>query len=69
MVFMVILFLADFVDYFVILILPLGQDTILIFKIDADLGKSIAGTKDLSEQDEETLKKAIEEFNQGFAKD
>ncbi|HUT67803.1 MAG TPA: F0F1 ATP synthase subunit alpha [Dehalococcoidales bacterium] len=32
----------------------------------ADLGKTIAGTKELSEQSEETLKKAIEEFKQGF---
>ncbi len=35
----------------------------------ADLGKTIAETKDLSEQDEETLKKVIEEFKQGFVKD
>ena len=35
----------------------------------ADLGKTIAETKDLSEQNEETLKKAIEEFKQGFSKD
>ena len=35
----------------------------------ADLSKTIAGTKELSEQNEETLKKAIEEFEQGFAKD
>jgi len=34
----------------------------------ADLGKAIAGTKELSEQSEETLKKAIEEFKQGFSK-
>ena len=33
MVFMVILFFSDFVDYFFILMLPLGQDTILILKI------------------------------------
>jgi F-type H+-transporting ATPase subunit alpha len=31
-----------------------------------DLGKSIAATKDLSEADEETLKKAVQEFKQGF---
>jgi len=35
----------------------------------ADLGKTVAGTKELSEQNEETLKKAIDEFKQGFAKD
>jgi F-type H+-transporting ATPase subunit alpha len=34
----------------------------------AELGKSIAATKDLSESDEETLKKAITEFKQGFGK-
>jgi tRNA A-37 threonylcarbamoyl transferase component Bud32 len=33
MVFMIILVLADFVDYFVILFLPLDKDTILIIKI------------------------------------
>ena len=33
MIFMAILLLADFVDYFVILFLPLGKDTILIIKI------------------------------------
>ncbi len=33
----------------------------------ADLSKTIAGTKELSEQNEETLKKAIEEFKQGFS--
>ncbi len=33
MIFMVILFLSDFVDYFFVLILPLGQDLILISKI------------------------------------
>jgi serine/threonine protein kinase len=33
MVFLAVLFLSDFVDYFFILILPLGQDTILILKI------------------------------------
>ncbi len=33
----------------------------------ADLGKTVAGTKELSEQNEETLKKAIEEFKQGFS--
>jgi F-type H+-transporting ATPase subunit alpha len=32
----------------------------------ADLGKNIAATKDLSEADEETLKKAVQEFKQGF---
>jgi F-type H+-transporting ATPase subunit alpha len=32
----------------------------------AELGKSILETKDLSEQNEETLKKAVEEFKQGF---
>jgi len=35
----------------------------------AELGKTIAGTKDLTEQDEETLKKAVQEFKQGFVKD
>jgi F-type H+-transporting ATPase subunit alpha len=35
----------------------------------AELGKSIAATRDLSESDEETLKKAVQEFKQGFAKD
>ncbi len=35
----------------------------------ADLGKKIAETKELDEKSEETLKKAIEEFKQGFAKD
>jgi F-type H+-transporting ATPase subunit alpha len=34
----------------------------------ADLGKSIAGTKELSDEAEETLKKAINEFKQGFVK-
>jgi F-type H+-transporting ATPase subunit alpha len=34
----------------------------------ADLGKTIAEAKDLSEQNEEILKKAIQEFKQGFAK-
>ena len=34
----------------------------------ADLGKSIAKTKELSTEAEETLKKAITEFKQGFAK-
>jgi F-type H+-transporting ATPase subunit alpha len=34
----------------------------------ADLGKSIASTRELSAESEETLKKAIEEFKQGFAK-
>jgi F-type H+-transporting ATPase subunit alpha len=34
----------------------------------AGLGKSIAQTKALSKQDEETLKKAITEFKQGFGK-
>jgi F-type H+-transporting ATPase subunit alpha len=34
----------------------------------ADLTKNIASTRDLSSEDEETLKKAITEFNQGFAK-
>jgi serine/threonine-protein kinase len=33
MIFMVILLLSDFVDYFFVLILPLGQDIILISKI------------------------------------
>ncbi len=33
----------------------------------ADLSKTIAGTKELSEQNEATLKKAIEEFKQGFS--
>ena len=33
MIFLAILLLSDFVDYFFILILPLGQDTILILKI------------------------------------
>jgi serine/threonine-protein kinase len=33
MIFLAILLLSDFVDYFFILILPLGQDTILISKI------------------------------------
>jgi len=33
MIFMVILFLADFVDYFFVLFLPLNPDMILIFKI------------------------------------
>ena len=33
MVFMVVLFLSDFVDYFFVLLLPIGQDTILILKI------------------------------------
>ena len=33
MIFMVILLLSDFVDYFFILIMPLGPDTILIIKI------------------------------------
>jgi tRNA A-37 threonylcarbamoyl transferase component Bud32 len=33
MIFMVILLLSDFVDYFFILIMPLGADTILIIKI------------------------------------
>jgi len=35
----------------------------------ADLGKTIAETKELNEKSEATLKKAIEEFKQGFAKD
>jgi F-type H+-transporting ATPase subunit alpha len=35
----------------------------------ADLVGNIAATKDLSESDEETLKKAVQEFNQGFVKD
>jgi F-type H+-transporting ATPase subunit alpha len=35
----------------------------------AELGKTIAGTKDLSDADQETLKKAIQEFKQGFSKD
>jgi F-type H+-transporting ATPase subunit alpha len=35
----------------------------------AELGKTIAGTKDLSDSDAETLKKAIQEFKQGFSKD
>jgi F-type H+-transporting ATPase subunit alpha len=34
----------------------------------ADLTKNIASTHDLSNEDEETLKKAITEFKQGFAK-
>jgi F-type H+-transporting ATPase subunit alpha len=34
----------------------------------ADLSKNIASTKDLTKEDEETLKKAINEFKQGFAK-
>jgi F-type H+-transporting ATPase subunit alpha len=34
----------------------------------ADLGKSIAKTKELSAEAEETLKKAITEFKQGFGK-
>jgi F-type H+-transporting ATPase subunit alpha len=33
-----------------------------------DLGKGIAGTKELSDEAEETLKKAINEFKQGFVK-
>ena len=33
MIFLAILLLSDFVDYFFILILPLAQDTILILKI------------------------------------
>ncbi|MBN1176628.1 MAG: F0F1 ATP synthase subunit alpha [Dehalococcoidales bacterium] len=35
----------------------------------ADLGKTIGETKELDEKNEATLKKAIEEFKQGFAKD
>ncbi len=35
----------------------------------ADLGKTIAETKELDEKNEATLKKAIEEFKQGFSKD
>jgi F-type H+-transporting ATPase subunit alpha len=34
----------------------------------ADIGKSIAGAKELSAETEATLKKAITEFKQGFAK-
>jgi F-type H+-transporting ATPase subunit alpha len=34
----------------------------------AALAKSIASTRDLSQADEETLKKAINEFKQGFIK-
>jgi F-type H+/Na+-transporting ATPase subunit alpha len=34
----------------------------------AGLGKSVAQTKSLSKQDEETLKKAVTEFKQGFGK-
>ena len=34
----------------------------------ANLGKSIAATKELSSETEESLKKAIQEFKQGFAK-
>jgi len=33
-----------------------------------DLGKTIAETKELSDANEETLKKAITEFKQGFGK-
>ncbi|MCK4273933.1 MAG: F0F1 ATP synthase subunit alpha, partial [Dehalococcoidales bacterium] len=33
----------------------------------ADLSKTVAETKELSEQSEATLKKAIEEFKQGFS--
>jgi F-type H+-transporting ATPase subunit alpha len=35
----------------------------------ADFGKTVAETKELNEQSEATLKKAIEEFKQGFVKD
>ena len=34
----------------------------------ADLGKSIAETKEISAETEESLKKAVQEFKQGFAK-
>jgi F-type H+-transporting ATPase subunit alpha len=34
----------------------------------ADLAKNIAATRDLSQENEETLKKAVTEFKQGFAK-
>jgi len=34
----------------------------------ADLAKNIASTKDLSKENEETLKKATVEFKQGFSK-
>jgi F-type H+-transporting ATPase subunit alpha len=52
-------------------------DKIAAFELDfyrfmessyADLAKNIASTRDLTAENEETLKKAIEEFKQGFAK-
>jgi F-type H+-transporting ATPase subunit alpha len=52
-------------------------DKVSVFELDfyrfvessyADLAKSIASSRDLTTADEEVLKKAIEEFKQGFAK-
>ena len=51
------------------------MDKVTVFETDfhrfmetnyADMGKGISATKDLDDKTEETLKKAIEEFKQGF---